>query len=362
MPQVAKMPKKASLAYDFTLLNHGQKSSFGTQNSLGQMESVMKSQVFAAVAASLISGAALAADLPSKKEPAAPPAPVSVNGFDFAWGGKLMSDYVSRGVTQSNGNPSVTAYGEARYNIGDTQRYAGVQGWSVKLPTDPAAEIDLYGGVRQTIGKFAIDLGAIYYLYPGNTNQYWINNTTGTVLNQQTRPAGIPIGSTYFATTAKDPSFLELYAKPTFNITESFTVGANLYYSPNWNRYGFNSTYVSGTAKYTFGETGFSVSGEFGRQYLGTTKASSIYGSFAFPSYNTWNAGISYAYKVFTVDARYHGSSLNKAQCYAVSSDPKGNTNGGFSNWCGNRFMISLSADMTLKDLSGPASAVVAKY
>ena len=64
---------------------------------------------------------------------------------------------------------------------------------------------------------------------------------------------------------------------------------------------------------------------------------------------------------MFTIDARYYGSSLNKAQCYAVSSDPGGNTT-GISKWCGNRFMLTLSADMSLKDLSGPASAVVAKY
>ena len=319
----------------------------------------MKSKVFAAVVAVSVSTvSAYAADLPSKKAAIAPPAPVSVNGFDFAWGGKLMSDYISRGVSQSGGYPSATAYGEARYNIGDTQLYAGIQGWAVKLPTSPSAEIDLYGGVRQTIGKFTVDLGGIYYWYPGNTNQYWINGLT--VVNTQVRP-----GPLFTATTAKDPSFLELYAKPSFNITDSFNVGANVYWSPNWNNYGFNSTYVSATAKYTFGESGFSVSGEFGRQYLGTTKATSIYGQFAFPSYNSWNAGISYAYKVFTVDARYYGSSLSKAQCYAVGSDPKGNVNGivsGVSNWCGNRFMVSLSADMTLKDLSGPASAVVAKY
>ena len=317
----------------------------------------MNSKFLATAFAAIVStGTAYAADVPSKKGPAAPPPPASISGFDFAWGGKLMSDYVARGVSQSGQNPSVTAYGEARYNIGDTQLYAGVQGWSVKLPTAPAMEMDLYAGVRQTIGKFSIDVGGIYYYYPGSTNQYWIN-AVGAVVNQQTNPGG-----TFVATTAKDPSFLELYVKPSFAITDALTVGANLYYSPNWNRYGFTSTYLSGTAKYTFGESGFSVSGEFGRQFLGTTKAASIFGTFQFPDYNTWNAGVSYAYKVFTIDARYHGSTLNKNQCFAVSSDPAGNFSGR-SNWCGNRFVVTLSADMTLKDLGVmPGSAVVARY
>jgi hypothetical protein len=315
----------------------------------------MKTKIFGAAVAAVVSTGAMAADVPSKKAAVAPPAPVSVNGFDFAWGGKLMSDYVSRGITQSAGNPAVTAYGEARYNINDTQLYLGLQGWSVKLPTAPAAEIDIYGGIRQTFGKFSVDLGAIYYLYPGNTNQYWIN-AVGTVVNTQINPGG-----TFVATTAKDPSFLELYAKPSFAVTDALTVGGTVYYSPNWNRYGFASTFVSGTAKYTFGDTGFAISGEFGRQYLGTTKATSIFGTFTFPDFNTWNAGISYTYKVFTVDARYFGSTLNKTQCFAVTSDPAGNTTGR-SNWCGNRFMLTLSADMTLKDLGVMPGAVAARY
>ena len=118
-------------------------------------------------------------------------------------------------------------------------------------------------------------------------------------------------------------------------------------------------------SKYTFGESGFSVSGELGRVLLGSLKPGTIFNAagaapFKYPDYTTWNAGVSYAYKVFTVDARYFGSSLNKSQCYAVSSDPAGNVTGR-SNWCGNRFMLTLSADLTLKDLSGP-SKVVAKY
>lgn len=312
------------------------------------------SAIAAASALSLSTLSAFAADLPSKKEAAPPPVAAAPSGFDFAFGAKFLSDYVSRGVSQTAGNPGATVYGEARYNIGDTQFYAGVQPWAVKLPTSPSAELDLYTGVRQTIGQFSVDVGGIYYVYPGNKSQYWIN-AAGLVQNTRTNPGG-----TYVATTARDPSFLELYVKPSFNLTDSFNIGANVYYAPNWNHYGFDATYASLTSKYTFGETGFSVSGEYGRQYLGTTAATSIFGKFSFPSYNTWNAGVSYAYKVFTVDARYFGSNLNKSQCYAVSSDPAGNVSGR-SNWCGNRFMLTLSADLTLKDLSGP-SKVVAKY
>ena len=314
------------------------------------------------VAASLLAFAAVsgarAADL-APAAPAAPVAPAPTPAFDFAFGGKLQSDYISRGITQTNHQPGATAYGELRYNLNDNfQAYAGTQIWSVKLPTDPAAEVDLYGGIRPTFGKFSSDLGAIYYLYPNNTAQYFTDGAT-TYLN--TLPAGAvacPSGP-FCATTARNPSYVEVYYKPTYAITDAFTAGANFYYSPNWNNYKFQEGYISGTAKYTFGTSGFSVSGELGRELLGSLKAGTIFNAygappFKFPSYTAWNVGVSYAYKAITLDLRYYGTDLNKSQCYVVGSDPAGNpgaSHSGTSNWCDNRVMASLSFDLLTSGL-----------
>lgn len=318
----------------------------------------MKSYGLAAiVAASVLSGGAYAADLTKVPPPA--PAPASTDGWDYAFGGKLQTDYISRGITQTNHQPGATAYGELRYNIGNTQFYSGTQIWSVKLPTDTPAEIDLYGGVRETMGAFSVDIGAIYYEYPNNTNQYWSQGPGGaTVLNPTASflaSNGCPTHINYCATTAADPSYLEVYAKPSYNVTDTFTIGGNLYYSPNWDNYKFAETYLSGTAKYAFGTSGFSVSGELGHEWLGSTKASSIFGPLAFVSYTTGNIGVSYAWKVFTFDVRYYGTTLNAAQCYIDTSDPHGNIPGqtatGTSNWCGSRVMASLSFDLTSASL-----------
>jgi hypothetical protein len=321
----------------------------------------------AAAALTVAAGGALAADLPAQKGPPVAAAPAAVNGFDFAFGAKAMSDYVVRGISNSDRAPSLSAYGELRYNIGDTQLYAGIAPTLVRLPTAPAAEVDLTLGVRQTWGAFAVDVGAIYYLYPGNRNQYWTNGVAGvpggfTALNPIGATAATcagagaapPVGvAGLCATTPRDPSFFELYLKPSYNITDAFNVGGNLYWSPNWNNYKFQGTYLSGTAKYTFGDSGFSVSGEFGRVFLGSLKPGTIFNagpaSFKYPSYNTWNAGVSYAWKNATLDLRYHGSDLNKSNCWIVSADHNGNPNGpgfrGTSNWCGHRFMASLAVD-----------------
>lgn len=303
----------------------------------------MKSYGLAAVlAASVLSSGAYAADLGT--QPPAPAAPAaSTDGFYYAFGGKLQSDYISRGITQTNHEPGATAYGELHYNIGDTQLYTGTQIWSVKLPTDPVAEVDLYGGVRQTFGPVTVDVGGIYYEYPNNTQQYFVNSSNLTLMH----PA---VG--YVPTTAADPSYLEIYAKPSWTVNDTLTVGANLYYSPNWTDVGATETYLSGTAKVSL-PSNFSVSGELGHEFLGTSSAT--YGPTAYVSYTTWNLGVSYVYKVFTFDVRYYGTDLSASACYTDASDPHGDplySAGNLkSDWCGNRVMASLSFDLTSASL-----------
>ena len=81
-----------------------------------------------------------------------------------------MSDYIFRGVTQSNHKPSVAAYFEPRYNVNkDLQLYVGLAGESISFPNRAAAEVDIYGGIRPTFGMFAFDFGVWGYLYPGGS-------------------------------------------------------------------------------------------------------------------------------------------------------------------------------------------------
>src|SRR6202171_3427668 len=119
----------------------------------------MKKLVLLATALAMVSGSAFAADLHVKALKAPPPA--AFEPWDLAFGSAIMNDYVFRGVTQSNHKPSVAAYFEPRYNINkDTQLYIGVSGESISFPNRAAAEIDIYGGIRPTIGMFAFDFGA----------------------------------------------------------------------------------------------------------------------------------------------------------------------------------------------------------
>src|SRR5258707_14153337 len=99
---------------------------------------VMKKLALLATALAMVSGSALAADMAVKAVKAPPPAPF--DPWDIAFGGGIMSDYIFRGVTQSNHKPSVTAYFEPRYNVNkDLQLYIGTSPESISFANRAAA-------------------------------------------------------------------------------------------------------------------------------------------------------------------------------------------------------------------------------
>jgi uncharacterized protein (TIGR02001 family) len=326
---------------------------------------VMKKLVLAAAVLAMTAGSTLAADMAVKAVKAPPPAPF--DPWDVAFGGALMNDYIFRGITQSNHKPSVAAYFEPRYNVTkDLQLYVGVSGESISFANRAAAEVDVYGGIRPTFGAFAFDIGVWGYLYPGGTCAD--NVLTGGVPGGGVCPVST---STIFLANGnvmkKDVSFFEVYGKVNYTINDNWQFGLNEYYSPNFLNSGAWGDYASITGRYIapstmFGSSGVGmyVSGEFGRQWLGTSDA--FYGVPAFPlgikyaDYNTWNIGIGFTYKVFTLDLRYSDTDLSKGNCSAFTSafNASGTTNvtpinpgGTGSNWCGAAGIAKLSADLT---------------
>src|SRR6202008_2645067 len=322
---------------------------------------VMKKLVLAAAVLAVTASSAMAADMAVKAK-APPPAPL--DPWDLAFGAAIMNDYIFRGVTQSNHKPAVAVYFEPLYNFTkDLQAYIGVAGESTSFPTRAAAEIDIYGGIRPTFGMFAFDFGAWGYIYPGgqcfNSGAFPGSGIPGSeaqcILN-----GNLPLNGNVAKRSA---SFYEVYGKVNITVNDQFAVGFNEYYSPNFLNLGAWGNYASVTAKWTapsttFGSSGVGmfISGEFGRQWLGTSDA--FYGTIAAtpfggpfpngipePSYNTWNVGVGFTYKVFTLDLRYYDTNLSKGNCNAFTSDYSTTAfspgfvtainPGGFgSNWC----------------------------
>lgn len=297
----------------------------------------MKKLVVSSLAALAIStGAATAADPPK---------------YDFAAGAGVVSDYLFRGVTQSNHKASFGGYFEPRWNVNpNLQLYAGIAYNTIRFANDANSEVDFYGGIRPTIGKWALDLGVWYYYYPGG---HCYNSAVAGCL------ANLSNGNVI----KSNVSFWEVYFKPTYNFSDAFNIGGNVYYTPSFLNSGAYGLYASITSKYTFpalsSGAAVYVSGEFGRQWLGTSD--SFYRVTGFPNgidykdYNTWNVGLGLTYKVFTVDLRYTDTDLGKGDCNAFTSDHTAsgvastpiNPGGASSNWCGARFTAKLSVDIT---------------
>lgn len=173
--------------------------------------------------------------------------------FDVAFGVGVTTQYVSRGVPQSDGF-AVQGYIEPSYDWA----YIGVWASNVGPTVGPAPatlEVDLYGGVRPTFGNLTLDLGYAHYFY---------NNAVAS--------AG------------------ELYFRPSYEFTEWFSAGAAVYYQVTPAPAAF--TYGEINAKFSL-PYDFAVSGAVGTNFAGNTN---------------WNAGVSWTYAdTVTLDARVHG-------------------------------------------------------
>lgn len=105
------------------------------------------------------------------------PAPAPAPDWTFTGNAGLYSQYVFRGLTQTNGKPAV----QAGFDLGHKSGfYAGTwasnvswigDGYPVSAPQPgPSAsfEWDFYGGFKGSLpADFGYDLGVLYYWYPG---------------------------------------------------------------------------------------------------------------------------------------------------------------------------------------------------
>lgn len=160
------------------------------------------------------------------------------------------NNYVWRGISQSNKEAAVQ--GGIDYTNGSF--YAGTWASNVDFGSDASLEVDLYAGLKPTVGNWSFDFGAIYYAYPDED-----------ALN-----------------------FGELKAGFTHPMGKG-TIGAAMY--TNWET--LENPYYELNAAYPLTEK-WSVSGAFGKQELSGG------------DYTTWNIGAAYALSSnLSLDVRY---------------------------------------------------------
>jgi uncharacterized protein (TIGR02001 family) len=299
----------------------------------------MKKVVLSVLAALAVSTAApaFAADMPVK---AAKVAVATPSPWDIAFGTAFTTDYDLRGVSQSNHRPAVQGYFEVDYTANDWLKfYAGV--WGSSLWTGLAnAEFDLTAGVRLTFGNFGLDLGNIYYYYPGGVNT-----------------ASVP--------QLANGSYDEVYAKPSYKFNDWLTVGG--VFETGFNN--FNNKVVAvpgvwvGDARHyyyavnavialpvplPYGIT-VSLNPEIGREYY----SSGVTTNMGFISDTYWDVGLDFVYKAVTLDLRYWGTNAKPGIAGTASANQCNAAigSGGSSNMCGDRFVATLKFDTTLSAL-----------
>ena len=198
------------------------------------------------------------------KAQAVEPDPVvaASNGPEIAWNVAATSDYVFRGVSQTEDDAAISA----GVDLTAGTVYAGAWASNVAFPGDPDtnAEIDLYGGVRPEFAGFDWDFGVVGYFYTGQ-----------------------PDGADYDYVEAKAA------------VSRAFgpaTIGGAVYWSPDF--FGASedeATYVEANAAVSPADK-WTVSGAVGHQFL----------SSAF-DYTTWNLGAAYQLTDnLALDLRYH--------------------------------------------------------
>jgi len=231
-----------------------------------------KTLMAGAVAMALVPGFSAAADAP----------------YTISANVGLYSDYIFRGLTQTNGDPALQGGFDFSHSSGV---YLGTWASNISWLRDFGAyagggsmEWDFYGGYRGNIGKsdFGYDVGLLYYYYPGTVVAGGVKANTLEA---------------YGALSWKWLSFKYSYSldNKTFGVTDS---------SGTW--------YADLTANFPVTDK-LTVTAHYGKQkYDGSTGGVS---NDTNASYKDWKIGLSYALpQDFTVGAYYTDTDMSTTQ------------------------------------------------
>jgi uncharacterized protein (TIGR02001 family) len=273
------------------------------------MTMLKKTFMAAAIAAAFATtGGALAADAaPADAAPAAAAKPEEAKGpYTITGNFGIFSQYIFRGLTQTNRKPAAQGGFDLVHESGF---YAGTWmsniSWLKENSSAPAPgslqgtyggggslEADFYGGYKWSLpNDFVVDLGTLYYWYPGDINP---------AVQAFTPAIGIPKADTWEIYVA--PSWKWLSAKYSYSI-KSDTFGV---------KDSKGTSYLDLSAAYPIADTGFTLLAHWGWQkYTGTDPRNPTVGGArlsndTIASYKDIKLGASYALpKDFTIGAYY---------------------------------------------------------
>jgi len=200
----------------------------------------------------------------------------------------LFSSYRFRGIDQTFGKPALQGGFDYAHSSGV---YVG--NWNSNVNSGAGypegnLEMDFYGGYKQAIGDFGIDVGGLYYYYPGST---YLNKT-------------VKNGEFYVGASWKFISLKYSYAVTDYFGAKTSTGGDTK-----------GSSYIDLSANYDLGE-GWGINGHVG--HLDFAKISN-------GSYTDWKVGVTKDLSGWVVGLAYIGTDAKgdcaAAEFYCFSSD-----------------------------------------
>jgi uncharacterized protein (TIGR02001 family) len=189
----------------------------------------------------------------------------------------LATDYTFRGVSQTDEHPAI----QGGIDMSAGAFYLGTWASNIDFGTGGAnMELDVYGGYKTTFGNVNMDFGFIGYLYPGAED------------------------------SAAELDYWEIYAKPSVALTDKFTLGGMLAYSPEFTGESGDGWYYEVNGAYVASDQ-LTFSGGVGHQTV------DLAGFFAGEDdYTTWNFGGTLTAGGLAFDLRYVGTDVDNAPIY----------------------------------------------
>ena len=197
-------------------------------------------------------------------------APAIAGDSPFTGNVAFTTDYVFRGISQSNEEPTIQ--GGMDWVDSESGLYAGAWGSGVDF-NDATTEIDFYGGISKTVDDFTWDLGAIYYYYPGAAD----------TLNYDFWELAAAVGY--------DFGFMQ--------------ATASLNYSPDYFASSGDAWYPAVNMTVPLPH-GFTVDAGYAYQWISENSA------FGTPDYGTWSLGLSYELEGFNLGLKYIDTDLEE--------------------------------------------------
>jgi uncharacterized protein (TIGR02001 family) len=227
--------------------------------------------------------------------------------FTYSFNLGVTSDYVFRGISQNDNDPTIQGGVDVGYGIFYAGWWASGVDFGGDLATNDArVEMDWYGGIKPTWGKATFDFGVLYYTYPG---EGWI----------------LPV------TSGPQLNYVELKAGVSGEVFKNLNSAAVIYWSPDsFGETGSVWTF-EGTAGYTFHQVGPFVPTVNGT--VGYVTGGSEYSAFnGFNNYWYWNAGMVLAVDKLAFDFRYWDTNASNSTSDTLSC---------INDYCGSRFVFS---------------------